>query len=65
MERFQNTGQPDWDWWGRLWPTPGEPLRRLGVESGESLGEVAESELLEKVGPLGLVKASWADGAEP
>jgi cyclopropane fatty-acyl-phospholipid synthase-like methyltransferase len=40
MERFQNTGQPDWDWWGRLWPTPGETLRRLGVESGESLAEV-------------------------
>ncbi|QLD86466.1 class I SAM-dependent methyltransferase [Natronomonas halophila] len=40
MERFQNTGQPDWDWWGRLWPTPGETLRRLGVESDQSLAEV-------------------------
>jgi SAM-dependent methyltransferase len=40
MERFQNTGQPDWDWWGKLWPTPGATLRELGVESGDSLAEV-------------------------
>lgn len=40
MARFQNTGQPDWDWWGRLWPTPGETLRRLGVQSGDALAEV-------------------------
>ena len=40
MERFQNTGQPDWDWWGKLWPTPGATLRELGVESGESVAEV-------------------------
>lgn len=24
MDRFANTRQPDWDWWGRLWPTQGE-----------------------------------------
>jgi SAM-dependent methyltransferase len=40
MDRFQNTGQPDWDWWGRLWPTPGETLRRLGIGPGETLAEV-------------------------
>jgi len=40
MERFQNTGQPDWDWWGKLWPTPGATLRELGVESGDSLAGV-------------------------
>jgi SAM-dependent methyltransferase len=40
MDRFRNTRQPDWDWWGRLWPTPGATLRRLGVESGDSLVEV-------------------------
>jgi SAM-dependent methyltransferase len=40
MERFQNTRQPDWDWWGRLWPTPGATLRRLGVEAGESVAEI-------------------------
>ncbi|WP_226013425.1 class I SAM-dependent methyltransferase [Halomicrobium salinisoli] len=40
MDRFENTGQPDWDWWGRLWPTPGETLRKLGVESGDALAEV-------------------------
>ncbi|WP_049906243.1 class I SAM-dependent methyltransferase [Halorubrum tebenquichense] len=40
MARFQNTGQPDWDWWSRLWPTPGATLRKLGVESGESVAEV-------------------------
>ena len=40
MERFQNTGQPDWGWWGKLWPTPGATLRKLGVEAGESVAEV-------------------------
>jgi len=40
MDRFQNTGQPDWDWWSRLWPTPGATLRKLGVEPGESVAEV-------------------------
>ena len=40
MERFQNTGQPDWDWWGRLWPTPGATLRDLGLGPGRSVAEV-------------------------
>ncbi|MHC3438565.1 class I SAM-dependent methyltransferase [Natrialbaceae archaeon A-gly3] len=40
MDRFENTRQPDWDWWGRLWPTPGETLRRLGLESGDAVAEV-------------------------
>lgn len=40
MDRFQNTRQPDWDWWGRLWPTPGETLRELGLNSGESLVDI-------------------------
>lgn len=40
MERFQNTGQPDWDWWGKLWPTPGETLRQLGLSTGDSLMEI-------------------------
>ncbi|MEF8813933.1 MAG: methyltransferase domain-containing protein [Halovenus sp.] len=40
MDRFQNTRQPDWDWWGRLWPAPGETLRKVGVESGDTLAEV-------------------------
>ncbi|SER87640.1 class I SAM-dependent methyltransferase [Natrinema salaciae] len=41
MERFRNTGQPDWDWWGRLWPTPGSTLRRLGIASCQSVAAVA------------------------
>lgn len=40
MERFQNTGQPDWDWWGKLWPMPGATLRDLGVGPGRSVAEV-------------------------
>jgi len=40
MDRFQNTGQPDWDWWGRLWPAPGETLREVGVEPGDTLAEI-------------------------
>jgi SAM-dependent methyltransferase len=40
MEPFRNTAQPDWDWWGMLWPAPGGTLRDLGVEPGASLAEV-------------------------
>ena len=40
MDRFRNTRQPDWDWWARLWPAPGETLRRLGVSEGDSLAEI-------------------------
>jgi SAM-dependent methyltransferase len=40
MDRFQNTRQPDWDWWGKLWPTPGQTLRRLGITAGTTLVEV-------------------------
>lgn len=40
MDRFQNTRQPDWDWWGRLWPAPGETLREVGVKAGDTLAEV-------------------------
>lgn len=40
MVEFQNTGQPDWDWWGRLWPTPGQTLRSLGLSDGDSVVEV-------------------------
>ncbi|CAI49900.1 probable S-adenosylmethionine-dependent methyltransferase [Natronomonas pharaonis DSM 2160] len=40
MDRFQNTRQPDWDWWGKLWPTPGATLRKCGLSSGHTLAEV-------------------------
>lgn len=40
MERFENTKQPDWDWWGKLWPAPGETLRELGLRSGDTLAEI-------------------------
>ncbi|MFC6954682.1 class I SAM-dependent methyltransferase [Halorubellus litoreus] len=40
MEPFQNTNQPDWDWWSRLWPTPGATLRALGIDRGDALAEV-------------------------
>lgn len=40
MDRFRNTRQPDWDWWGRLWPTPGETLRELGLSTGDTLVEI-------------------------
>ncbi|ODR80544.1 SAM-dependent methyltransferase [Haladaptatus sp. W1] len=40
MDRFQNTAQPDWDWWGKLWPAPGETLRQLGITSDHTLAEV-------------------------
>ena len=40
MDRFRNTGQPDWDWWGRVWPTPGDTLRRLGLSPGDRVAEI-------------------------
>lgn len=40
MDRFRYTRQPDWDWWGKLWPTPGETLRSLGLSTGTSLVDV-------------------------
>ncbi|ELZ41768.1 methyltransferase type 11 [Halorubrum saccharovorum DSM 1137] len=40
MDRFQNTGQPDWDWWGRAWPTPGATLRQLGLAPGDRVVEI-------------------------
>lgn len=40
MDKFQNTNQPDWDWWGRLWPAPGETLREIGVEAGDTVAEI-------------------------
>ncbi|MEF8851331.1 MAG: class I SAM-dependent methyltransferase [Haloarculaceae archaeon] len=40
MDRFRNTRQPDWDWWGKLWPTPGATLRRIGIRSETTLAEV-------------------------
>lgn len=40
MDRFQNTRQPDWNWWGKLWPTPGETLRQLGLSAGDALVEI-------------------------
>lgn len=40
MDRFRNTRQPDWDWWSRLWPTPGATLRKLGIEAGMELLEI-------------------------
>jgi len=40
MDRFADTRQPDWDWWGRLWPTPGETLRALGLSAGGSVVDI-------------------------
>ena len=40
MDRFQNTGQPDWGWWSRVWPTPGDTLRRLGLAPGDRVAEI-------------------------
>lgn len=40
MSRFQNTRQPDWNWWGKLWPTPGETLSELGISTGDTLVEI-------------------------
>jgi ubiquinone/menaquinone biosynthesis C-methylase UbiE len=40
MSRFQNTHQPDWDWWEELWSKPRETLRTLGLSSGQSVADI-------------------------
>lgn len=40
MSRFQNTRQPDWDWWEELWSNPKDTLRSLGLSSGQSVADI-------------------------
>lgn len=40
MSRFQNTRQPDWDWWGELWSNPKDMLRTLGLSSEQSVADI-------------------------
>jgi SAM-dependent methyltransferase len=44
MDSFQNTSQPDWNWWGKLWPTPGATLRRLGIDGETTVAEVGSGD---------------------
>ncbi|SFR61678.1 Methyltransferase domain-containing protein [Halogeometricum rufum] len=37
---FENTRQPDWDWWETLWPEPKAVLRRVGIDAGQSVADV-------------------------
>ncbi|ADQ66238.1 methylase involved in ubiquinone/menaquinone biosynthesis [Halogeometricum borinquense DSM 11551] len=37
---FQNTRQPDWDWWEALWPEPKAVLKTVGIDSGQSVADV-------------------------
>ena len=39
-DRFQNTQQPDREWWSQLWPDPEKTLEELGIEPGMSLADV-------------------------
>lgn len=40
MGRFQNTRQPDWNWWGELWAQPKGILQTLGLSSEQSVADV-------------------------
>ncbi|EFW92369.1 Methyltransferase type 11 [Haladaptatus paucihalophilus DX253] len=40
MAEFQNTGQPSWDWWSDLWPTPANVLQQLGITENQSVADV-------------------------
>lgn len=40
MDRFQNTRQPEWDWWSELWPHPIQVLEQLGIEADDSLADI-------------------------
>ena len=40
VDRFQNTRQPDPDWWRELWSDPAGTLGTLGVDAGTDLADV-------------------------
>lgn len=40
MDRFQNTRQPDWDWWGELWSEPNRILKELSIGANQSVADV-------------------------
>ena len=40
MDRFQNTRQPDWDWWGELWSEPKRILNRVNISASQSVADV-------------------------
>jgi SAM-dependent methyltransferase len=40
MDRFQNTRQPDWGWWGELWSEPKQVLGKLVIETNQLLADI-------------------------
>ena len=40
MDRFQNTRQPNWDWWGELWSEPNRILKKLSIGTNQSVADV-------------------------
>ncbi|MBP1986865.1 class I SAM-dependent methyltransferase [Halolamina salifodinae] len=57
-DRFQNTAQPDRDWWEQLWPGPERVVERLGVEPGDRVVDVCAGD-----GLFTLALAERTDGA--
>lgn len=43
-ERFQNTAQPDRDWWSALWPEPADTVRRLGLDEDDRALDVCSGD---------------------
>ena len=43
-ERFQNTAQPDRDWWEQLWSDPEAVVDRLGVEADDRAVDVCSGD---------------------
>ena len=40
MDRFQNTRQPDWEWWGELWSEPKQILKKVNIGVNQSVADV-------------------------
>ena len=40
MDRFQNTRQPDWEWWGELWSEPKQILKKVSIGANQSVADV-------------------------
>jgi ubiquinone/menaquinone biosynthesis C-methylase UbiE len=40
MDRFQNTRQPDWGWWGELWSEPKRVLNKVNVDGNQTVADI-------------------------
>ena len=57
-DHFQNTAQPDRDWWETLWSDPSQVIERLGVDDDDSVVDICAGE-----GLFSIALAEQTDGS--